>query len=179
MPDGEIIKGELPVWKTPYNHDTTLESRRTALYCADESLTKQEFVAETDINVILERFMKTGEPPPMALPEHFLSINRNQTWFELQSHLAEANAMFYTLPPALRAEHLNDPARWADAVVKAVERDSVEDLRALGIDAKERPKEPKPGDPLPGGTPAPGPAGKAPEAPKPGDTPKPPSDKEK
>lgn len=134
MPDGEIVDKEWPMWKTPFNHDTNFESDRTATYCKDPSLTKQEFVEDADINNILARFAKTGEPPPLALPEHFADVSQRKTYFDMNTQLAEANRMFYSLPPELRAEHLNDPARWADAVSKAAAQGDGDALSTLGID---------------------------------------------
>lgn len=167
-------------WKTPWNHDTNMESERTGLTCADPSLTKQEFVEEADINVILNRFMRTGEPPPMALPEHFIDMTHRPTYFEIQERLATASAMFYELPPKLRAEYQNEPAQWADAVSLAAARDDLEGLRALGIDAREKPQEPPKGTPpVPELQPAPAAPKAAPASDKGGDAPKPPSDKEK
>jgi hypothetical protein len=136
MPDGEITEKEFPIWKTPYNHDTNFESDRTATYCKDPSLTKQEFVEEADINNILARFLKTKEVPPMALPEHFTDTTGKLTYFEMEMKLAETSAMFYSLPAATRAEHQNDPTQWADAVVQAVQQGNGDALDDLGIDTK-------------------------------------------
>jgi hypothetical protein len=134
MPTGEQVTKDMPDWKTPYNHDRNFESDRTALYCKEPSLTKQEFVEEADINNILARFLRSGEPPPMPLPEHFVDTTTKLTMFEMQSRLAEANALFYKLPASTRSEHLNDPARWADAVSKAAADRDGDKLQSLGID---------------------------------------------
>lgn len=157
MPDGEIVEKDMPVWKTPYNHDTNFESDRTASYDTSPSMTKQEFKEETDINVILERFMKTGQPPPMALPEHFGDLTTRLTYYEASQAMAEAHELFYTLPPKLRAEHLNDPNRWADTIMVALEKGDTDTLNANGIQATTRkPQEPLEGRPPAGGsTPAP------------------------
>lgn len=136
MPDGEVLTKDFPQFKTPYNHDTNFESDRTALYCKDPSLTKQEFVEEADINNILKRFLKTGEPPPMALPEHFVDTTTKLDMFEMQSRLAEANEMFYRLPADKRAAQQNDPARWADAVIQAATKGDGDALDELGIDTR-------------------------------------------
>lgn len=133
MPDGELTERDMPVWKTPYNFDTNFESERTALYCADPSKTKQEFKDETDINVILARFTRTGETPPVILPEHFADLTNRTTYFDMASAAADANELFYLLPASTRAEHLNDPTRWADAVVQALEQGNRESLEKLGI----------------------------------------------
>lgn len=167
MPDGEIVEKDMPAWKTPYNHDTNFESDRTALYCADPSLTKQEFKEDCDINVIIERFIKTGQPPPITLPEHFGDLTTRLTYFEAATAMAEANKLFYLLPAAKRAEHLNDPNRWADTVMVALEKGDTETLIANGIEVERRAAEGgDPGNPLSGGTPAPTPAG-APSPPAP------------
>jgi len=136
MPTGEIQKVDRPEWKTPFNHNTNFESDRTATFCAEPSLTKQEFAEEADINTILKRFLKTGEPPPMALPEHFVDTTTKLTHHEMQTRLAEANAMFYTLNAQIRAEHQNDPTQWADAVTQAVTQGDGDALDRLGIDTR-------------------------------------------
>lgn len=157
MPDGQIITRDFPQWKTPWNHDTNFESDRTALYCKDESLTKQEFKDETDINIILQRFLRTGEPPPMPLPEHFADTSGKTSYFEMASKVAEANDRFYLLPAEKRAEFANDPNRWADAVVTAVETNNRDQLAELGFEI--------PPPTATGTPPAPGEASPAPTAP--------------
>ncbi|QCQ84673.1 internal scaffolding protein [Blackfly microvirus SF02] len=134
MPDGEIVEKDFPIFKTNYNHDTNFESDRTATYCKDPSLTKQEFVEDADINNILERFARTKETPPLALPEHFADVTKKQTYLQMQEQLVQANRMFYTLEPGLRAEYQNDPNRWADAVAKAALTGDGDALEGLGID---------------------------------------------
>lgn len=160
MPDGEIIEKDMPAFKTPYNHDRDFESERTAYYSTEPSLTKQEFKDECDINIILQRFMRTGEPPPITLPEHFGDLTTRLTYFEASLAMAEANALFYKLPPNLRAEHLNDPNRWADAIMVALEKGDVDTLKANGIDVERKaPETASPGTPPSGGTPAPAASG--------------------
>lgn len=183
MPDGEVVEKDMPQWKTPWNHDTDFESARTSTYCKDESLTKQEFKEETDINVILERFTRTKEPPPMALPEHFTDLTGRTTYFDMATKVAEAQSMFYELPAKKRAEFQNDPDRWADAVVQAVDAGDGDLLRELGCTLELRPdadqpelreaneaykrslRPTEPGTP-PGGTPPPGNPAGASDAPK-------------
>lgn len=175
MPDGELKEHpKLPDWKTPWNHDTNFESERTGIYCPEESKTKQEFKDDADINVILARFMKTGQPPDIVLPEHFADLTGRTTYFDMASKAADANELFYLLPATKRAEFLNDPTRWADAVVAALARGDVKDLNAMGVAATEKPQEAPQGDS--GDSPARKTAPGAPGASKTGDTPEPPSD---
>lgn len=158
---GEVLATEvtvaMPLWKTPYNHDRDAESARVALRCNDPSLTKQEFKDDSDINVILDRFLKTQEPPPMALPEHFTDLTGRTSYFEMASKIAEANQMFYRLPPDIRQEFANDPAQWADAVNTAIETDDGDRLLDLGVEAQIKtraPQEPPQPPNPPAGTPA-------------------------
>lgn len=141
LPDGEIVEKDRPVWKTPFNHDTDFEAYLFGTYNDEPSLTKQEFKEEADINVIMERFLRNGTLPPPVLPEHFLDLAERPTYFDTATRLAEANAVFYRLDAKLRAEHLNDPARWADAVVQAVDANDREAIKALGIEVPEKPQE--------------------------------------
>lgn len=172
MPTGDLVDNKTPQWKTPWNHDTEFESERTGLFCTDESLTKQEFKEETDINTILERFTRTGEPPPMPLPEHFTDITGRTNYFEMQSKIATANESFYTLPAGKRAEFQNDPTRWADAVVLAVDQGDRKALGDLGIEVPpEKPQAAPEGRTPPGGSPAPVSAQSPPEAPSKGNKP--------
>lgn len=172
MPDGEIVEKDFPAFKTPYNHDTNFESDRTAFYDTEPSATKQEFKEDADINVIINRFLKTGQPPPIALPEHFGDLTTRLTYFEAASAQAEAHALFYTLPPALRAEHLNDANRWADTVMVALEKGDRNTLIANGIAVPpENPQEPTSGRPPAVGTPAAAAAKAASEGTPKGETP--------
>lgn len=149
-------------FKTPYNHDRDAESARVATVNDEPSLTKQEFKDETDINVLLERFMKNNEPPPAPLPEHFMDLTGRTTYFEMHSKMAEAKDAFYQLDPKIRYQYQNDPSKWADDVVRTIENGDLKGLEKMGISLPEKPKEP--GTPT-GGAPAPVPPAGAPSAP--------------
>jgi len=64
LPGTEIVTEEgdtaiVPNWKTPWNHNTVREAARTALVCLDPTKTQQHGREEADINVIVDRFLKT------------------------------------------------------------------------------------------------------------------------
>lgn len=180
MPTGEVREQDMPNWKTPYNHDRDFESERTALYTPEPSKTKQEFKEECDINTILTRFLKTGEPPPLVLPEHFADLSGRTTYYDIATKTAEANELFYLLPATKRAEFQNDPARWADAVVEAIDNGDRDLLPELGIQVPTpKPQEAQKPTPAGDGTPAPSAPAAPSGAPKAGETPAPPSDKGK
>lgn len=139
--DGEIVDincedcvtGIHPNWKTPYNHNTNAESDRTGTLFTDESLTDQSFKEEADINTIMERYGK-GAIPNVVLPEHFGDAFAIPTLLEARTRIAENNATFYNLPPKIREEFLNDPARWEERVINDVATGNLDDLERMGID---------------------------------------------
>lgn len=131
-----IIGTVPPFFKTPYNHNRDDESNRTGLTCQDESLTDQSFKEEADINTIIERVKRGGTFNP-PLPEHFGNAFEIPTLLEARTRIAENNATFYKLPPNIRAEFLNDPARWEERVIKDVQENNLDDLERMGIDMSE------------------------------------------
>lgn len=162
--EGELLYST-PLFKTPYNHDRMAESNRTGLSTKDPSLTDQSFKEDADINVIMERVMKTKEIP-LALPEHFGDATQIPTLFDARMRIAESNATFYKLPAKIREEFLNDPGRWEAQVVKDLNDANVENLKRMGINtddihviAQVAPKVPQPATPAAGTPDNPAPAG--------------------
>lgn len=145
-PDGEIVDVDSPgndcdecttvFFKTPYNHDTNKESDRTALKCEDRSLTDQSFKDEADINFIMER-VRQGAEIPIPLPEHFGDAFNIPTLLEARERIAESNAAFYNLPARIRAEFLNDPARWEERIIKDINAGNLDGLEEIGLDMRE------------------------------------------
>lgn len=140
--DGEIldtINPELTIYfKTPFNHDTTKEAELTADRDFDKSLTDQSFKEEADINTIIKRLKLGQHQGDVPLPEHFSSQPR-MTYLEMQERLLETSATFYNLAPEIRNEFLNNPARWADQVMKDLAKGNVQNLQRMGIDVEVRP----------------------------------------
>lgn len=129
---GEIL--QQPFFKTPYNHDRNRDSDESALLCLDESLTDQSFKDDADINIVVERFLKTGQLP-VPIPEQFGdAIGKPSTWLEIQQTLADNNATFYRLAPEIRAEFLNNPALWMDQLEKDVLAGDIDNLERLGME---------------------------------------------
>lgn len=116
--DGEIL-ADIPApiyWKTPYNHDTLAEAKRTALYCTDESKAQQHLANEVDINTIVDRFLKSGTMPQIPLPPTY------EEWdevFDFQTALNKINEgknAFGMLPAEIRDAFHNDPARFVNQI---------------------------------------------------------------
>jgi len=52
---------KLPFIRSPFNYNRDDVSNETGLECPEPTLAQQQFKDETDINVIMERFGRTGE----------------------------------------------------------------------------------------------------------------------
>lgn len=129
---GEVLVTEA-FFKTPWNHDTNVESNRTGLLCTDRSLVDESFKDESDINLIVQRVMK-GMEVPVVLPEHFGNADDIPTLLDARTRIAETNAIFYNLPPKLRERFNNDPGYWEHLVIQELGSGNAEQLRALGVD---------------------------------------------
>lgn len=129
------------------------------------SLTRQEFAAECDINVIMEKYQKTGMLPannagrePMYVD--FTSMPNNL--MDTMRMFDDAQTAFMTLPAGVRREFENDPARFVDFAGDPANMDK---LREWGLAAPKKaeeapPPKPEPGAPGAGEKPAPGPKAK-------------------
>lgn len=131
-PDGEIVDF---TWKTPYNHDVNAECDRTALYCKDPSKTQQHFRDEQDINVIVSRVLKTGELPPIQMPQ-YADMTTQEDYHTMLNRIAETNGLFYKLDPELRAEYKNDPGAWLEDVNEKLKAGDLAPLREMNLDLK-------------------------------------------
>lgn len=100
-----------PFVRNPYNYDTNAVSDETGLKCEDPTLTQQQFVEESDINYIAERYGLTGElPTVLNLPRYgdFSGIFDFQT---AQNAVRAAVEQFMTLPAKLRSRFDNQPQK--------------------------------------------------------------------
>nr|AVQ10183.1 minor capsid protein [Gokushovirinae environmental samples] len=116
--------------RTPYNYDRDAVSNETGLRCEEETLAKQEFKEECDINTLLRRFNITGElPGPYRMPVYgdFAGIT---DFHEAANAIAEANEAFDALPVLVRERFRNDPAMFVDFCLDDKNKD---EARRLGL----------------------------------------------
>lgn len=96
-----------------------------------ESLTKQSFKDECDINYIMERFQRTGilpdQNPRQPVYGDFSSVLDFQT---AQAVIAESMIQFQSLPAKIRERFGHDPVRFLDYVNKA---ENIQEMIDLGI----------------------------------------------
>lgn len=79
--------------------------------CVGESMAKQSFKDECDINLILARYQRTGilEHTRNSVAQ-YLDVS-GADFQEAQNLIAGARSMFYELPAGLRERFENDPAK--------------------------------------------------------------------
>lgn len=107
--------GEITMFlRTPYNYNTDNVSRETGTTCEVETKTQQQFKDETDINTIVDKFMRSGEPPPtINWPEQteFMETFDYQT---AMNATVQARESFMELPAKTRARFQNDPQQFLE-----------------------------------------------------------------
>lgn len=167
----QSIQAEAPFWKTPYNHDRDAESLSTALECKDESRTQQQHARDADINVILAKFLKTGELNQIGSPQ-YMDIAELSDLQDVIVTRAQVDEAWNALPKAVQ-NMLRDPGTFVAYVDHCLATGDIEPLRELGLaKTKEPPPEPAPapaaaakaGPGTEGGTPAPAAPQEAPKA---------------
>lgn len=99
--------------RNPFNYDMDIASFKTGLDCSsDPTRAQQHMRDETDINIMVERFARTGMPPaPPVSPD---PVDFDQV-FDFQSAMnvvVEGRQAFMELPAKVRARFQNDPGQF-------------------------------------------------------------------
>lgn len=109
--------------RSPFNYDGDVVSHKTGLDCSDsEDRCQQHFRDETDINVLVQRFINTGVPdaPPAPAMADFDQV------FDYQSAmntLIDAQKAFGALPSKIRTRFQNDPHQFLSFIHDSDNRD--------------------------------------------------------
>ena len=100
--------------RSPYNYDMDLASDKHGLKCEDPSLTQQQFKDESDINTIVDRFMKSGVMPnPVNMPQYM----DYEGVFDFQSAMntvRQADENFMRMDAKIRARFNNSPQEFLE-----------------------------------------------------------------
>jgi len=95
--------------RAPFNYDMDLASDKHGLKCDDASLTQQQFKEESDINTIVDRFMKSGVlPSPVNMPQYMDA----EGIFDFQTamnYVRQADENFMRMDAKIRARFNNSP----------------------------------------------------------------------
>lgn len=119
-----------PFLRTPYNYDMNAAGDESGLACKDDTLTKQSFAEECDINTIVRRFNLTGQLPEAV---HMPTYGDFEGVFDYKTAIdaiALANTAFMEMPADIRARFDNNPANFVDFCSDERNRD---EALALGL----------------------------------------------
>lgn len=97
--------------RQPYNYDVKEASDAVAFVSAKPTMTQQQFKDEADINRLVDRFLRTGEVPPVdgrAMYGDFIDVPDG--YQAALNAVIEAQAGFDALPSKTRQRFNNDPA---------------------------------------------------------------------
>lgn len=125
-----------------YKHDRE-RSASFATVNNEESVTQQDDATEADINVIVGRFIKTGQLPNVTMQPLSGDFVTAPDFRDIQERLRIANEAFAEVPAEIRKRFGNDPAEFIDFASK---KENLPELRKLGLAMPEKapPKEPDP-----------------------------------
>ena len=99
--------------RSAYDGDADAVSAKTALTCADVSLAKQSEAAACDVNLIVQRWLKSGGT--MDLSQRvgdFLDVSDVPDYHSALNFVKSANSMFDALPATVRERFDNDPGQF-------------------------------------------------------------------
>lgn len=124
------MTGRNPKWRSAY-----VEHDRVDHVPVGESMTRQEFAAECDINTLMKRYANTGVFSHVNNTQpRYLDLADTPDFMTCLNMMHEAQASFMRLPSAVRREFDNDPARFVEFALK---EDNLPKLREWGLAAPE------------------------------------------
>lgn len=107
-------------------------SEEHAFFTEGPSLTRQEFMAECDINTIMAQYDAVLSDPMRSVrePQYVDMMSMPDTLMGAMAILNEARDAFFRLPAVVRRDFDNDPAQWADF---ASDPANVDKMREWGL----------------------------------------------
>lgn len=133
-----------PFLRTAYNYDTDAASLETGLQCKDQSLTQQQFLEESDINFIANRYGLTGEMPTVKEPPAYGDFTGVFDYQTAQNALRSAQEAFMELPAKIRSRFQNEPQNLLEFLHDEENRDEAVKLGILTKKTPEAPIQPPP-----------------------------------
>ncbi len=96
--------------RTQFNYDHNAASDASGLVCEEPTRAQQHHKDECDINVILERFGRTGQVPVNAMSGTYGDFSGVHDYHTALNTLIAAESEFDALPAKLRAQFNNEPS---------------------------------------------------------------------
>lgn len=124
--------------RTEHNYDRDQASLDTGLRCQDKTLAQQQFKDQCDINLLMARYLESGELPQVT---EGLTYGNFEGIFDFQSAMnavRTAEGLFSQFPARIKNRFDNDPQKMLDFLAQDENRDEAE---FLGLLKKEMPNE--------------------------------------
>lgn len=128
-----------PFVRTAVNYDTRKASLKAQVMFKGKSRTQQNQLRDADINVIVDRILKTGQVPQMRQPLTLQNFNGIFDFRTAMDSVVAAQKKFMALPAKVRERFNNDPQRF---VAFCEDPSNREEMKFLGLLKKEEPKAP-------------------------------------
>lgn len=110
--------------KSAYNYDGDVDSFKSGIDFSDSpSLAQQHFRDECDINVMVQRFQRTGVPDSPPVPPGVQDFSQVHDFQSAMQVIIESQSAFASLPSRLRERFGNDPSRYLEFVYDEANRD--------------------------------------------------------
>jgi phage internal scaffolding protein len=122
--------------RTPYNYDMNQASDEAGLFCDDPSLTQQQFKEESDINFIVDRFMKTGHIPTAATMPQYADYEGIFDFQSAMNVVRAADENFMRMDAKVRARFHNSPQEFLEFFADPANAD---EARRLGLLVPQQP----------------------------------------
>jgi len=97
--------------RTQYNYDRNAASNASGLVCEEPTRAQQHHKDECDINIILERFGKTGQVPVNTISGTYGDFSGVHDYHTAMNALIAAESEFAALPAQIRNRFDNEPAK--------------------------------------------------------------------
>lgn len=135
------------VVRQPYNYDVDQASDDSALLFTEPTLAQQQFKDDCDVNVIVSRFIKTGQLPQVTAQAMYGNfLDAPDSYQDALNSVIQAQDGFDELPAKLRERFGNDPYELLKFVSDEKNRD---EAISLGLIASPAPSEPSVPTPSP------------------------------
>lgn len=128
-----------PEFYTAYNRPPSIPYKEDM-----PTLTQQHFLPDCNINMIMEKYRRTGVLPVNQTRALFGDFSDGFDFLTAQRQIAQAKEAFADLPAKLRKRFDNDPAQLIAFMEDPENRAEAE---ALGLVEKAKPPEPAPAAP--------------------------------
>jgi phage internal scaffolding protein len=119
--------------RTQFNYDHNAASNASGLVCEEPTRAQQHHREECDINVILERFGKTGHLPVNAISGTYGDFSGVHDYHSALNAIIASEAEFDALPAQIRNRFQNDPANLVQFLDNPDNRAEAEKLGLVAI----------------------------------------------